>query len=115
MRRATGILGVIALALAAGVAAQEEKKPKNQPAVVKDRVKGSINHVRTQDEWGRIAGKVRVLDANTLEYADGTRIKLGMVVPEPDQQGMMDGKFYPCGKDAAEFLRKLIGDQAVVC
>src|SRR5262245_46667149 len=115
MRRATGILCVIVLGLAAGVAAQDEKKLKEHRGVVEDRVKGSINHGRGLDEWGRIAGKVKVLDANTLEYTDGTRIKLGMVVPEPDQQGLIDGKFYPCGKDAAEFLRKLIGDHAVVC
>src|SRR5262249_43219337 len=115
MRRTTGIPCVIVLALAAGVVAQDEKKPKDQPRVVKDRIKGSINHGRGQDEWGRIAGKGKILDGNTLEYQEGTRIKLGMVAPEPGQQGMIDGKLYPCGKDAAEFLRKMIGNQAVVC
>jgi endonuclease YncB( thermonuclease family) len=82
---------------------------------VRDRVKGSINHGRGKDEWDRIAGKVKVLDAHSLEFKDGTRIKLGLAAPEPDQQGMIDGKLYPCGKEAAEFLRKLIGDQPVVC
>src|SRR5262245_38772252 len=115
MRRATSILCVIVLALAAGVAAQDEKKPKDQPGVVKDRVKGSINHGGGKDEWDRIAGKVKVLDARTLEFQDGTRIKLGFAVPEPDQQGLIDGKLYPAGKEAAKFLRKFIGDQPVVC
>jgi endonuclease YncB( thermonuclease family) len=115
MRRATGILCVSVLAFVAGAAAQDDKKPKDQPGVVRDRVKGSINHGKGKEEWGRIAGKVKVLDARTLEFADGTRLTLGRAAPDLDQQGMIDGKLYPAGKEAAEFLRNLIGDRTVVC
>src|SRR5262249_25497216 len=87
------------LALVAGAAGQDDKKPKDQPGVVKDRVKGSINHGGGNDEWDRIAGKVKVLDARTLEFQDGTRIKLDLAVPEPDQQGLLDGKPYPAGRE----------------
>src|SRR5262245_55906892 len=103
------ILCIICLAWGASMAAQDKS------GVVRDRVKGSINHDRGTAEWDRIAGKVTVLDARTLEFADGTRLTLGRAVPELDQQGMIDGKLYPCGKEAAEFLRKLIGDRTVVC
>ena len=40
---------------------------------------------------------------------------MGRAVPELDQQGMIDGKLYPCGKEAAQFVRNLIGDRTVVC
>src|SRR5262249_49453617 len=60
----------------------------------------------------RLTGKVTVIDANTLAFEDGTRIETAGVTDAPDleQKAMIDGKFYPCGKEAAEFLRNLIGD-----
>ena len=64
---------------------------------------------------GRISGQVRVVDARTLQFADGTRILLHVVAPELGQMGMIDGTPYPCGKEAGEFLRKLIGEQSVMC
>jgi endonuclease YncB( thermonuclease family) len=115
MRRTAGILCAAALALTAGASGQDGKDPKEPPIVVKDRVKGSINHDRGKAEWNRITGNVKVLDARTLEFADGTRVALGLAAPEPDQQGMIDGKLYPCGKEAAAFLRKLIGDRPIMC
>ena len=45
----------------------------------------------------------------------GTRILLHLVAPGLGQKGMIDGTSYPCGKEAAEFLRKLIGEQSVMC
>ena len=58
-----------------------------------------------------------MLDAHTLVYEDGSEVSLGgmMEAPELDQRGLMGGKLYPCGKEAAEFLRKLIGDRGVTC
>jgi endonuclease YncB( thermonuclease family) len=35
--------------------------------------------------------------------------------PEPEQTGLIGDSFYPCGKEAAQFLQKLIGDQPVTC
>jgi len=91
------------------------KKTEEKARVVKDRVKGSISHDKGKREWERITGRVRVIDAHTLEFADGTRILLHVVAPELDQMGMIGGSLYPCGKESAEFLRKVIGDQAVMC
>lgn len=59
--------------------------------------------------------KVKVLDANTLLLEDGTKYRLNTVAPELDQMGMIDERLYPAGKEAAEFLRGLIGDQPVLC
>jgi len=94
------------------------KKPDmigDRPKVVKDRVKGAIFHDKGKREWERITGRARVIDAHTLEFADGTRILLHVVAPELGQMGMIDGAPYPCGKEAAEFLRKLIGERSVMC
>jgi endonuclease YncB( thermonuclease family) len=87
--------------------------PQEQPKVVKDTVKGSIHHA-SGASLSRIIGKVKVVDANTLEFADGTRVALDMVTPDPGQQGTIDGKWYPAGREAAEFLRRHIGDRPVM-
>jgi endonuclease YncB( thermonuclease family) len=91
------------------------KPTDDKPTVIKDRVKGSINHDKGKREWQRITGRVRVIDAHTLEFTDGTRILLHVVAPELGQTGLIGESVYPCGKEAAEFLRKLIGDQPVMC
>lgn len=83
--------------------------------VVRDRVKGSINHGNEKTERARISGKVKVIDASTVEFADGTRLDLGFAAPQLLQQGVIDGKLYPCGKHAAEYLHKLVGDQTIAC
>jgi hypothetical protein len=67
----------------------------------------AVLHFRT-----RIIEEVKV--ARTLEFKDGTQIALGLAAPELDQKGMIDGDLYPCGKEAAEFLCKLIGDRPVM-
>ena len=90
--------------------AQRIEKPadtQGQSTVIRDRVNG----------LERITGKVKVLNAHTLVFDDGTEVELngGMDAPELDQKGLVDGAFYPCGKEAAEFLRKMIGDQRVTC
>ncbi len=91
------------------------KKAEEKPEVVKDRVKGAIHHDKGKREWDRITGRVKVIDAHTLEFADGTRIPLHVVAPDLGQMGLIGESLYPCGKEAAEFLRKLIGDQPVMC
>jgi endonuclease YncB( thermonuclease family) len=65
----------------------------------------------------RITGRVKVLDAHTLRYEDGTTMDIngGMDAPYLSQQGLIDNKLYPCGKDAVAFLEKLIGDRPVTC
>src|SRR5262245_60679961 len=44
MGRAPGLLVVALLALTAGAAGQDGKKPNEQPKVLRDRVAGSIHH-----------------------------------------------------------------------
>lgn len=70
---------------------------------------------RHGEEWARLTGKVTVIDARTLEFADATRITLDYSAPEFDQMGSKGGELYPCGKEAADFLRTLIGDRPVTC
>jgi endonuclease YncB( thermonuclease family) len=77
-------------------------------------------HVRAQwrkpgSQRIRLTGKVTVIDANTLEFGDGTRIQAAGATDAPDleQMGVINGRFYPCGKEAAEFVGKLIGDRPV--
>jgi hypothetical protein len=52
------------------------KSVEEKPKVTKDRVKGASRHDNGKREWQRIAGRVRVIVAHTLEFADGTRILL---------------------------------------
>jgi endonuclease YncB( thermonuclease family) len=58
-----------------------------------------------------------VLDAHTLLFEDGTTVDInrGMDAPDLAQQGLIEGSLYPCGKEAAAFLEKLIGDRPVTC
>jgi endonuclease YncB( thermonuclease family) len=88
-----------------------------QRATVKDEVRGGIAFRPEKRTWIRISGRVKVLAAHTLVYEDGSEVRLDgmMEAPELEQKGLIDGTFYPCGKDAAEFLRKLIGDRRVMC
>jgi endonuclease YncB( thermonuclease family) len=91
------------------------------PEVIKDRVKGRIggpsldSGLIPSGDWLRIRGKAAVIDARTLVFGDGTEIDLGIDVPEPEQKGMIGDTFYPAGQEAAEFLKKFIGDQSVTC
>ena len=119
MRWVSAVLCVALLVgVYASVTAQDSKKLEPVPEkrkVVKDRVKGSIHHGKGKKEWERIAGRALVIDAHTLQFGDGTQIALAVVAPELEQKGLIDGSLYPCGKEAAEFLRKLIGDRPVTC
>src|SRR5262245_2024579 len=83
----------------------------------REEIRGGIAIRPEKRTWILIAGKVKVLDAHTLVYEDVSDVSLDgmMEAPELEQKGLMDGKFYPCGKDAADFLRKLIGDRNVTC
>lgn len=75
-----------------------------------DAVKGGRLH--SQDDWTVMTGKVEVKNGHAIIFADGTQFEVvdGL---KSDQQGTIDGKAYPAGKEAAEFLRKLIGDRDV--
>jgi endonuclease YncB( thermonuclease family) len=57
--------------------------------------------------WTRITGKVTVVNAYTLRFEDGTEVCLSGAIdaPELDQKAMIGESFYPCGKEATEFLK----------
>lgn len=118
---ATIVGGFIAGSLAqdtAGGSGDKKRQPEEaRGATVKDEVRGGIAFRPEKRTWIRISGKVKVRAAHTLVYEDGSEVRLDgmMEAPELEQKGLIDGKFYPCGKDAAEFLRKLIGDRGVTC
>jgi RNA polymerase sigma factor (sigma-70 family) len=61
---------------------------------------------RTWEHFKRITGKVKVLDARTLLFDDGTRIPLNMVAPVGRENG---------AREAAEFLAQLVRDRTVSC
>jgi RNA polymerase sigma factor (sigma-70 family) len=88
-------------------AVQDAQKP-DVPKVARDKLRD-----RHGEEWVRVTGRVKVIDARTLEFDDGTRIELGYLAPHPDQLALNGEKLYPAGKEAADFLRKLIGGRPV--
>jgi hypothetical protein len=117
LMRPIAILSVIvALGLCVNVAVPDDKKPPSTdgpPMVVKDHVIAQWRYPK--GEVLRITGKAKVLDANTLVFADGTKVDVGggMDAPDLEQKGLIGESFYPCGKDAAEFLKKLVVDQTI--
>jgi len=74
-----------------------------------DRVAGSF--LSPDAGLRRISGS-KVLNAHTLAFDDGAEIELNGSIdaPELDQKGLIGDAFYPCGKEAAEFLRKMTGE-----
>jgi hypothetical protein len=111
-------LVLVALVLCTAVSSSNDKRPQSvedKPKVVKERVRGGIAFPAEKRMWTRITGKVKVVNAYTLSFEDGTAVCLSRAIdaPELDQQGLIGESFYPCGKEAAEFLKKLIGDQPV--
>ena len=63
-----------------------------------------------------LTGKPRVIDADTVVIA-GQRIRLDAIdAPESAQQcENAKGQRYPCGKQAGDALRRLIGNQPITC
>jgi endonuclease YncB( thermonuclease family) len=116
MRLIPVLFAIAVLGRCGNVSAPDDKKPsrdEGESKVVKERVRGQLQ--RPDEKILRLTGKVEVRDANTLVFADGTEVTtgLGMDAPDLKQQGLIGDSFYPCGKEAAEFLTKLIGQQSV--
>jgi len=80
-----------------------------------DKVRGGIAFAPEKRMWTRIVGRVKVIDAHRLLFENGTEANLlwNMDAPDLEQKGMRGGSFYPAGREAADFLRKLIGDELV--
>lgn len=83
--------------------------------VVHDQVKGAMAHGRGDTQWRRVIGRAKVLDAHTLEFADGTRIELDITVPNREQMALAGDMLYPARQEAAAYLRSLVGDKPVMC
>src|SRR5262245_15990550 len=100
------VLTLLGLAVSGTGGGQEPPKPDNQPIVVREQVQGQWRH--PGDKLLRITGRVQVLDAHTLRYEDGTEVNIngGMDAPELRQQGLMGDALYPCGQEAATFLKR---------
>jgi endonuclease YncB( thermonuclease family) len=83
------------------------------PKVVKEHVRG--DHRSATEKVLRITGKIKVIDASTLVFEDGTLVEAAVMVDAPavEQKGLIGDSFYSCGKEAAQFIQKLIGDQPV--
>ena len=62
-----------------------------------------------------VAGTASVIDGDTLEI-HGQRIRFhGIDAPESRQFCRLDGKPWPCGKDAANALARKIAGRPVTC
>jgi endonuclease YncB( thermonuclease family) len=111
MRLAPVTLVNLGLVVCAGPISRGEVKP----TVVKEQVRGGIVFPAESRMWTRITGKTTVVNAYTLKFEDGTTVCLSGAIdaPEPDQRGLIGSALYPCGKEAAEFLKKLIADRPV--
>jgi endonuclease YncB( thermonuclease family)/quercetin dioxygenase-like cupin family protein len=96
---------------AAAKPADGADEPKKRPEL--DVVKETVT--TSNGPWTRLTGRVKVLNAYTLRFEDGTEVDLRFAVdaPEPEQKGRIGDMLYPCGKEAAEFLANLIGDKPV--
>lgn len=107
-----------ALAFAVVAFGQVPKPPKvdgDQSKVPRSLVRGEWRF--PDDQLVRISGRVKVLDAHTLRYEDGTEVDLNGAIDalELEQMGQIGDKLYPAGKEAAEFLQNLIGEKPVTC
>jgi endonuclease YncB( thermonuclease family) len=106
---------ILGLALDGAVGGDEPSRPGAKPKVVREQVRGQWRLLG--DKLLRITGRVKVLDAHTLRFEDGTEVNINGEMDAPDlgQQGLIGNALYPCGKEAAAFLEKLIGDRPVTC
>ena len=103
------VLSLLGLAGTTPGQQKEPTKPDAPPKVVTEKVTSG------RDTWARLTGKVKVVNAYTLRFDDGTEVDMRFAIdaPELEQQGLIGDKLYPCGKEAAEFLTKLIGENKV--
>jgi hypothetical protein len=97
--------------VSAGVSQDSKPPPDGGTSKVRlDTVKGGLYH--SSDDWTRITGKVKVKNGYAIVLPDGKEVELG-TGPELEQLGKIGDEWYPAGREAAEFLRELVGDQTV--
>ena len=105
-------IGVVATALCHE---NPSAKPLAQPKVEAETIRGQWR--LPDDMLIRMVGKVAVVNARTLRFEDGTMADLGggIDTPELEQQGRIGGEMVPCGREAVQFLEKLIDGRPVTC
>lgn len=63
-----------------------------------------------------LTGRPAVTDGDTFRFQSGLKVRLfGVDTPEKTQKCEMKNACYPCGRDAAKFVRELIGKNELVC
>ncbi len=110
--RATSFLLTAALLASATSGTCQDKKPGSADAakVRRSTVKGGLYH--SSGDWIRITGKVTVKNGYTIVFENGREVAL-VTGLELEQMGKVGDDWYPAGREAAEFLRTLIGGQTV--
>jgi endonuclease YncB( thermonuclease family) len=109
-------LGVAILGFSPTVSFPDEQAStakEGQPKVILEKVDGPV---RFGGRITKLTGKAKALDAHTLQFEDGQIAELngGMDAPELEQKGLIGDTLYPCGKEARDFLQKLIDGRDVV-
>jgi endonuclease YncB( thermonuclease family) len=110
------MLALLGLVITRTVGGNDETPKRDDKAkVVREQVPGQWRH--RGEKLLRITGRVKVLDAHTLLFGDGTEVNIngGMDAPDLAQQGLIGDALYPFGKEAAAFLERLIGNRSVTC
>src|SRR5262245_19411644 len=110
MHRTVATLIVLLMGFATlGLTQDKQPRPDGDPPKVRqETVKGGVYH--SKGDWTLITGKVKVKNGYTVVFEDGTEAEVADGI-ELEQVGMIGDKLYPAGREAAEFLRKLIGDR----
>jgi len=118
MSRSLCVLAVAVLLVSTPASGEQKelaKPSRDKPNVERMLVRGEWRF--PEDKLVRISGRMTVQNAHVLRYEDGTEVDLlgALDAPDLEQQALSGDDLYPCGKEAAEFVRKLIGDRPVTC
>ena len=112
-------LGISVATLAGGFVAADPaiRSDDTSSKISREEIQGGIAFRPEKRKWIRVTGKVKVLSSHLLAYDDGTQADLNGLAdgPELEQRGLIGDQLYPCGQEAAEFLKRLIGNRPVTC
>jgi endonuclease YncB( thermonuclease family) len=106
-------VGIIALAISVGHRKVQSQLPS--PEVVENTTQEVGNSTVRTDNSGSTKGRAIVVDGDTLDI-DGTRVRvIGIDAVESSQRCILNTVEWDCGANAADALRKWIGDSSVSC
>src|SRR5262245_42010854 len=104
------VLALLALATASTGTGEDNKPGSTEAKVPRSTVKGGLYD--SSGDWIRITGKVTVQNGQTIVFEKCQQDARGGGL-EREQMGKLGDEWYPAGREAAEFLRKLVGGQSV--